>query len=125
MAKPKSIISSTTIKPAITDAVTIEHKDPVVGHIKNKDIHVDQNLRDNINYTRKDIDSHSSNQDIHVSLKEKDIWNNKESKQGSQAKVNKVMNSLQVHMNDNTVHLTKSEKELFKDKYTKSEVRNL
>ena len=125
MAKPKSVIRPTIIQAEYCDASPIDTKDPVVEHIKNKNIHIDQDLRDNINYARKDIDFHSSNEDIHVSLKEKDTWNDKESKQGAQAKANKVMNSLQNHINDSTVHLTKSEKELLKDKYTKAEVRNL
>ena len=122
MAKPKSVIKPTAV---YTNSEPVESKESVAEHIKDKNIHVDQNLRDNINYARKDIESHVSNEDVHVTMKEKATWNNKESQQGSQAKANKVMNSLQVHINDSSVHLTKKEKDIFKDKYTKSETRNL
>lgn len=124
MAKPKSIIT-----PTIVSTTSVEEQPKnntlVTEHIKDTDIHVDQNLRDSINYTRTSIDSHADDTDIHVSAKEKDTWNSKESQQGAQAKANKVMNSLQNHMNDNTVHLTSAEKQTLKDKYTKSETRNL
>lgn len=124
MAKPKSVIAPNIVN-ASSIAEPVKYKDPVLEHIKNTDIHVDQNLRDNVSYTRKDIDSHSSNEDIHVTAAEKATWNNKESQQGAQTKANKVMNSLQNHMNDKSVHITKAEKDSFKDKYTKSETRNL
>lgn len=125
MAKPKSIITPTMVSVAKINPESQKSTPLVDEHINDKDIHVDQNLRDSINYNRNNLEFHVDNNDIHVSVKEKDTWNNKESQQGAQAKANKVMNSLQNHMNDNTVHLTKNEKQLLKDKYTKSETRNL
>lgn len=123
MARPKSVITPTIVK--YDDITPVKPTDSVVEHIKNTDIHVDQNLRDNINYARKDIESHSENTDIHVTNSEKLAWNAKETPAGAQSKANKVMNSLQIHANDKTVHLTQAERELLKNTYTKSEVRNL
>lgn len=129
MAKPKSI--QPTIIPRSTTNLTSnvvksnDSRTVLDNHINNKDIHVDQNLRDNINYARKDIEKHNENENIHVSIQEKDKWNNKETPQGAQSKVNKVNNSLRLHINDHNSHITKAEKEVFKDKYTKAEIRNL
>lgn len=127
MAKPKATIPqrvNTQLLPEVDKSVNILLQD-TYSHIKNNDIHVDDNLRENISFIRKDVDSHINNDDIHVTLKEKDTWNAKETTQGAQSKANKVMASLKAHTSDSTVHLTKSEKDSFKDKYTKAETRNL
>lgn len=123
MAKPKSVITPTIVK--YTDVEPVKPTDSVLEHIKNENIHVDQNLRDNINYARKDIESHSSNENVHITAVERAAWNTKETPQGAQSKANKVMSSLKVHTNDTTVHLTQAERELLKNVYTKPEVRNM
>lgn len=127
MAKPKGSIFHPA-KETVTTTETVYNnpqKAEMEKHVKDNLIHVDQNLRDSINYARKDIDQHVNDEKVHVSETEKATWNAKESVQGAQSKANKVLNSLELHTNDNTIHITKAEKDSFKDKYTKAETRNL
>lgn len=125
MAKPKGSIFH-PVKETIEPTIALNpQKTEMENHIKDKIIHVDQNLRDNINYARKDIDQHKNDERIHVTEAEKATWNSKESVKGAQAKANKVLNSLELHKSDSNIHITTAEKELFKDKYTKAETRNL
>lgn len=127
MAKPKGSIFH-PVKETVTTTETVNinpQKAEMEKHINDKNIHVDQNLRDNINYARKDIEQHVNDEKVHVTETEKATWNAKESVQGAQSKVNKVLNSLELHTNNSNMHITKAEKESFKDKYTKAETRNL
>ena len=120
---PKAVtVSSDTVENNSSDDA-LEKK--LNDHINDKSVHIDIDTRDAITYLRKDLDNHLSENNIHITNEERDSWNAKETPNGAQTKVNKVLTSLNTHKSDSTIHITKSEKDLFKDKYTKAETRNL
>lgn len=125
MAKPKSFVPKMIKSVEDKPVIDTELEEKLNNHLNDTKVHLDDNTRDAITYLRKDVDKHTENQNIHVSLHDKSNWNSKETPDGAQAKANKVLNNLEAHKTDRTVHITKAEKELFKDKYTKAETRNL
>lgn len=123
---PKAVtVNNTSQEEAKTVTLSSDVEEKLNTHINNKDIHVDKQLKDSVSYLRKDVDSHTGNDNIHVTDTEKAIWNAKETPAGAQSKVNKVLTSLENHKSDYSIHITKAEKDSFKDKYTRAEVRNL
>ena len=126
--KPTKAVNTQTLvedNTSINDSQFNELKSKVDSHISDKNIHIDEHLRDNVSYMRKTLDTHTASDDIHVSKKEKDKWNAKESPEGAQSKANVVMNSLNLHKEDYNAHVTKKEKDSYNDKYTRAETRNL
>lgn len=127
--KPTKAVSTQTLNEesevSINDSQFNELKSKVDSHTSDKNIHIDEHLRDNVSYVRKTLDTHTASDDIHVSKKEKDTWNAKESPEGAQSKANVVMNSLNLHKEDYNSHVTKKEKDSYSDKYTRAETRNL
>ena len=127
--KPTKAVNTQTLveesNTSINDSQFNELKSKVDSHISDKNIHIDEHLRDNVSYVRKTLDTHTASDDIHVSKKEKDTWNAKESPEGAQSKANVVMNSLNLHKEDYNAHVTKKEKDSYNDKYTRAETRNL
>lgn len=126
MSKPKgSVISKTVTKMSSSTPINTDLEIKLNSHINDKSIHLEEDIRDNISFLRKDVDNHLNDQVIHITDKERQAWNGKETPNGAQAKVNKVVASLDNHKVDYSIHTTKAEKDLFKDKYTKAETRNL
>ena len=120
---PKAVTVSSDTVENNSNSDALEKK--LNDHINDKSVHIDTDTRDSITYLRKDLDNHLSENDIHITNEERELWNAKETPNGAQTKVNKVLTSLNDHKSDSTIHITKSEKDLFKDKYTKAETRNL
>ena len=122
MAKPKSV----TKQPKITSNESIiDVETKLNDHINDKSAHTNSDMIDAMTYSVEALNTHLKDQTIHISNQEREMWNAKETPNGAQSKVNKVLVSLNNHKDDYSSHITKAEKDLFKDKYTKAETRNL
>ena len=119
MAKPKTTVLHSKVVPEQPDDKTL------TNHINDKSVHINSDMIDAMTYSIALLNDQVKDQTIHITSKEREDWNSKETPNGAQSKANKVLAKLESHKADQTIHVTKQEKFILKDKYTKAETRNL
>lgn len=105
--------------------ILIDNNDGILSHIIDKSLHWSpSDRRGYLDYKDK-LDIHIKDDDIHVTQRDKDNWNSKETEEGAQLKANAVIELLEIHINDLDVHVTKKEKDRWNNTYTREQVSSL
>ena len=96
----------------------------VLDHLSNTKIHITQKEKETITQAKQIIDAHIDNENIHVSAVDKASWNNKETQEGAQQKVNVVLTIVNRHIGDKQMHVSNNDRLSWNNKYTKEEIDN-
>ena len=96
----------------------------VLDHLSNNKIHVTQKEKETIVQAKTAIDGHISDNNIHVSATDKASWDNKETKEGAQQKVNIAFSVANRHITDKQMHVSAGDRLSWNNKYTKEEIDN-
>ena len=92
--------------------------------MSNNKIHVTQKEKETIIQAKTAIDGHIADDSIHVSAVDKASWDNKETKEGAQQKVNIAFSVASRHIADKQMHVSAGDRLSWNNKYTKEEIDN-
>ena len=116
----KSSISMTELQAVVANNTKTQN------HISDDSIHLSSAEKSNVLNNIIILNNHINNTNdsaLHVSKAEKDIWDNKETQAGAQAKAKAVQDNLDSHIGDES-HLSNADREILNNVYKKSEVDN-
>ena len=96
----------------------------IINHLKNESIHVTLEDKNKWNNYYDTMVAHTLDNTIHITEEDRANWDSKETEEGAQVKANIVQSNLNEHINNSDVHCTKDDKLNWSNKCTKEEIDN-
>lgn len=96
----------------------------VIDHITDESIHLTKREKSEIINATEEVVKHLTKSDIHVTPTDRENWDNKETPEGAQAKINIAFNAVKQHIEDRSKHVSQTDRLNWNNRYTKEEIDN-